>query len=732
MLARLALVDGDLEMAVTPVAKPGQAEGGRREQTRARHPDQDGYVERNGVRVFYEVYGAGEPSVLLLPTWEIVHSRAWKCQIPYLARYGRVVTFDRRGNGRSDRPREVRAYDRCQAVDDAIAVLDQAGVDRAVVVSWCGAGDDLMLALEHPRRVAGLVLIAPDLLVSEEPSDEGGPFPFDEEPQTLEGWAKWNRHYWIRDWPGFLEFFFTETFTEAHSTKQIEDAIGWGLETDPETITRGMDAEWLNDRETALRLCAQVRCPTLVIQGSGDAVVGSARGAAVAEAIPQAQLITLEGSGHAPHLRDPVVTNLVLRDFIGLRQTPTSAWTRAQARGKRALYVSSPIGLGHARRDLAIAGELRKLHPDLEIDWLAQHPVTAVLDAHGERIHPASAHLASESGHFESECAEHDLHCFQALRRMDEILVANFMLFNDVVADRHYDLWIGDEAWELDYYLHENPELKTAAFVWLTDFVGYLPMADGGQHEACLTADYNAEMIEQVARYPRIRDQAIFVGDPDDIVAERFGPELPPIREWTEEHFSFPGYITGFDPDRFADRQALRAELGYRPDERVCIVTVGGSGVGADLLRRVIASFGEAKRLVAELRMIVVAGPRIDPATLPAVQGLEVRPYVHDLYRHLAACDLAIVQGGLTTAMELTANRRPFMYFPLKHHFEQNLHVRHRLDRYRAGRRMDFDDATPDAIAQTIAQEIGRDVDYRPVASDGAARAAATIAELLG
>jgi UDP-N-acetylglucosamine:LPS N-acetylglucosamine transferase len=146
----------------------------------------------------------------------------------------------------------------------------------------------------------------------------------------------------------------------------------------------------------------------------------------------------------------------------------------------------------------------------------------------------------------------------------------------------------------------------------------------------------------------------------------------------------------------------------------------------------VIASFGEAKRLVAGLRMVVVAGPRIDPATLPAAPGLEIRPYVHDLYRHLAACDLAIVQGGLTTAMELTASRRPFIYFPLKHHFEQNLHVRHRLDRYRAGRRMDFDDATPDAIAQTIAHEIGREVDYRPVASHGATHAAATIAELLG
>jgi UDP:flavonoid glycosyltransferase YjiC (YdhE family) len=129
--------------------------------------------------------------------------------------------------------------------------------------------------------------------------------------------------------------------------------------------------------------------------------------------------------------------------------------------------------------------------------------------------------------------------------------------------------------------------------------------------------------------------------------------------------------------------------------------------------------------------MVVVAGPRIDPASLPAYDGLEVRAYVPDLYRHLAACDLAVVQGGLTTSMELTANRRPFLYFPLRHHFEQNTHVRHRLDRYRAGRRMDFATATPEVIAQAIAEEIGRDVDYRPVETDGAAIAAARIAELL-
>jgi len=189
-----------------------------------------------------------------------------------------------------------------------------------------------------------------------------------------------------------------------------------------------------------------------------------------------------------------------------------------------------------------------------------------------------------------------------------------------------------------------------------------------------------------------------------------------------------------------------RAALGYGDNERVCIVTVGGSAVGAPLLRRVIASFPQAKEQVPDLRMIVVAGPRIDPAVLSGldglpgmpgrggragVPGLEIRPYVPDLYRHLAVCDLAVVQGGLTTTMELTANQRPFLYFPLGHHFEQTIHVRHRLGRYRAGRCMDYETSGPAEIAAAIATEIGREVDYRPVAPDGAARAAALLADLL-
>jgi len=696
---------------------------------RASQPIDDGYVERNGIKIFYEVFGDGEPTVLLLPTWSIIHYRQWKMQIPYLSRHCRVITFDGRGNGRSDRPTQAAEYAESEFAADAIAVMDATQTAHAIIVGFSmGAQRALLLAASHPERILGAAFIGPSYQGGGEPLPERLVYSWEDELDTDVGWAKYNRRQWLQDYQGFLKFFFSRMFTEPHSTKPIEDGVGWGLDTTGETLALTHQAPDLQPKELR-ELAGRIRCPVLVIHGESDAIQSASRGIALAEHTG-GQLVLLEGSSHAPHMRDPVKINLLLRDFVK-PAAPPQRWTRGKSRHKRALYISSPIGLGHAQRDVAIADELRKLHPDLEIDWLAQHPVTAVLQGHGEHIHPASRFLANESSHIESESAEHDLHCFQAIRRMDEILLSNFMVFHDVVRDEPYDLWIGDEAWELDYYLHENPEQKHTPYVWMTDFVGWLPMPDGGEHEAFLTADYNAEMIEHIARFPRVRDHAIFVGNEADIVPDAFGPDLPIIRDWTREHYSFAGYVTGFDPTDFADRSRLRRELGYQDDEKVCMVTVGGSGVGGHLLRRVADAFPEAKRRVPALRMVVVTGPRIDPQMLPQHEGLEVRGYVHELYRHLAVCDLAIVQGGLTTCMELTATRRPFLYFPLRHHFEQNFHVRHRLQQYRAGRMMDFQVATPDMIAEAIAQEIGRDVDYRPVERDGAGRAARLIAQLL-
>ena len=724
----------------------------------ARLPDRTGHVDHAGVRIGYEVHGDGAPTLLLLPTWTIVHSRFWKAQIPYLARHHRVVVFDGPGNGRSDRPLDPAAYRGDAMAAATVAVLDATRTDAAVLVSLSkGANWSLQVAAEHPARVLGQVFICPSVgLVPPAGARARSVSTFYDEIEDPQGWERNNAHYWLRHYRDFTEFFFSQCFNEAHSTKQREDAVGWADETTPEILLADAQAG-MADRDTLLRWCAQVSTPVLVLHGDEDRISPVARGEALAQATG-GRLVVLEGCGHIPLARDPVTVNRMLHDFVervtpgGPRPTvrpgtttgaggdrPSGdaagtrrrAWPRGMHRARHVLYLSSPIGLGHARRDLAIADELRVHHPDVQIDWLSQHPVTTVLEAAGETVHPASAWLASESAHVAAEASGHDLHCFEALRRMDEILVANFMVFQEVVEDRPYDLVISDEAWDVDHFWNENPELKRGAHAWFTDFVGFLPMPDGGDREACLTADYNAEMIEHVERFPRIRDRAIFVGNADDVVPETFGRDLPEVRDWTAAHFDFSGYITGFRPPTPAQADEWRSELGYDPDDKLCIVTVGGSGVGGELLALAVAAYPLARRAVPELRMVAVTGPRIDPRSLPTHPGLEVRGYVDRLYRHLSVCDLAIVQGGLTTTMELTAARRPFLYFPLRNHFEQQYHVRHRLDRYGAGRCMDHATTDPDMLAAAIVAELGRAVDYRPVETDGAARAAAMVAALL-
>ena len=286
-----------------------------REQTRARYPDETGYVERDGVRVYYEVYGSGEPTVLLLPTWSIIHSRHWKMQIPYLARHYRVVTFDGRGNGKSDRPVEAAAYDEQEFAADALAVLDAASTGRAVIVGFSlGVQRGLLLAANHPERVEAAVFIGPAYPGGGHPVAARVLHTWEDELDTDEAWATYNKHYWLRDYRGFLEFFFSQMFSEPHSTKPVEDCVGWGLETTAETLVATQQARALSGEE-ARALAGRVQCPVLVIHGDADGIASVTRGLALAEQTG-GRCVVLEGSGHGPHVRDPVKVNLLLRDFI--------------------------------------------------------------------------------------------------------------------------------------------------------------------------------------------------------------------------------------------------------------------------------------------------------------------------------------------------------------------------------------------------------------------------------
>ncbi|SED00016.1 Pimeloyl-ACP methyl ester carboxylesterase [Nocardioides exalbidus] len=475
---------------------------------RAREPDSEGQVDVDGVRLAWESFNdTAATTVLFVPIDTCVHSGAWKGQVPYLAQHFRVVTVDPPGNGRSGRALDPEAYADLAMVEHTLSVMDHLGVERAVLVGICvSAWQALLTAALHPDRVLGVAAVAPWA------RDSTSPYPvrleaalrFEEELDDYSGWMGNNRHYLPEHWPDYAEFFFGQMLPEPHSTKQLEDVVGFTRQTTGDVILAEHAASRFPDTtEEAEALLRGITAPVLVVTGTADLCQPPGRAESIV-AWTGAERLVLDRAGHLPMARQPVLVNRAIKSLVdravGVPVVPRPR--RDGRRRPRLLYLSSPIGLGHVRRDLAIADAMREMHPDLEVQWLTQSPVAGFLEHRGEVVHPASRLLASESGHFEAECGEHDLHAFDAVRRMDEVLVNNFMVFDDLVERERFDLWVGDEAWDLDHFLHEHPSLKRAPFVWMTDFVGWVPMSDGGEREAFLTADYNAEMVEHVADSP--------------------------------------------------------------------------------------------------------------------------------------------------------------------------------------------------------------------------------------
>ena len=285
---------------------------------RAVEPDVTGVVASpDGVRIAYEIVGAGDPAIVFLPSTPIVHSRQWKGQVPYFSRFHRVVTFDGRGNGRSDRPTTPEAYLETRLVGDIESVMDATGTNAAVLVGLCGDGvwRAIQLAATRPERVVGIVAFAPGVPLLSPPHPWRVQWSFDDVLPTDEGWAKVNRHYYRRDYPGFARFFFSQITSEPHSTKQIEDAVDWAVEGSVEAMIA--DAEVQN--ETTLpaveAVCRAVACPMLLVHGTEDRCQPIARSRRLAE-LTGAPLVEVEGANHMIPGRHPVLANLLIRDFI--------------------------------------------------------------------------------------------------------------------------------------------------------------------------------------------------------------------------------------------------------------------------------------------------------------------------------------------------------------------------------------------------------------------------------
>ncbi len=283
---------------------------------RAVDPDRAGFAQRDGLRIGYEVFGDGEPTVLLLPTWTIIHSRFWKMQVPYLSRHFRVITFDGLGNGVSDRSTDASRYAPDAYVADAVVVLDECGADEVVAVGVSmGCQYAVRLAVTAPDRVVGVVLAGAALPLVPPSPQRAAAFErlFEPAPEHPHGWDRYNVAYWHREYRDFVEFFFRQVFSEPHSSKPIEDAVRWAMETTPDVLEAEARRPLLGSTGDAVM--AGLGCPVLVVHGTDDRIQPYETGVTAAS-LTGGTLATMDGSGHLPNLRDPVRFNLLLREFV--------------------------------------------------------------------------------------------------------------------------------------------------------------------------------------------------------------------------------------------------------------------------------------------------------------------------------------------------------------------------------------------------------------------------------
>jgi pimeloyl-ACP methyl ester carboxylesterase len=307
----------DLVDIPPPVAAPPSSTS---DGTRARLPIRSGLARSpDGTRLAWEEFGRGDPTIVLLPSAPIVHSRQWKGQIHFLSRSWRVIAYDGRGNGRSDHPVDPAAYHDDRFVEDIATVLDASGTASAVLVGLCvdGVWRAIRLAAEQPERVLGIVAFSVGVprIAPAQPHYVEASKQFDEELPTTDGWAKMNRHHWQRDYADWARFFFSEITSEPHSSKAIEDAVGWSLDTSVEVMLAEGEAEFPFDRDQIEAICRAVTCPMLLVHGTEDTCQLPARAERLAE-LTGAPLVLVDGADHMIPGRHPVLANLLIRDFV--------------------------------------------------------------------------------------------------------------------------------------------------------------------------------------------------------------------------------------------------------------------------------------------------------------------------------------------------------------------------------------------------------------------------------
>ena len=397
---------------------------------------------------------------------------------------------------------------------------------------------------------------------------------------------------------------------------------------------------------------------------------------------------------------------------------------------KRILYVSGSIGLGHITRDIAVARQLRKLNPELELSWLAAHPATLLLNEAGERLLPESDKYANVNIPAEKAAKGFGMNILKYASKTKMEWAHNVKIFKQIIRRERFDIVIGDETYEIGIALAIKFIRLEAPFVMIYDFLG-LDSVTKNPIDKLSVYIWNLIWAKTDCKlFSNRKNLALFAGELEDVPDKGLGFCLPNRREHAQARYKFTGHILPFDPVEFVDKTKVREKLEYGKEPLV-LCSIGGTAVGKDLLELCGKAYPIIKQKIPDLRMVLICGPRLSIESLQVPDGVKVKGYVPALYEHFAASDLVIVQGGGTATLELTALRRPFLYFPLVGHCEQQIHVAQRLARHHAGIKMDYSQTTPEILAEKVITNLGITVDYPPIPVQGAQKAAQLIGELL-
>jgi predicted glycosyltransferase len=396
---------------------------------------------------------------------------------------------------------------------------------------------------------------------------------------------------------------------------------------------------------------------------------------------------------------------------------------------RKILFISGSIGLGHIGRDIEIAKALRNADQSIDISWLAEDPASTVLTQAGETLLPEAKQIASWNTKLENSASEYNTNLVRITMNVRKDWSSNAKIVARAIQECHFDLVIGDETYELLVEMVNHSDYKKFPFVMIYDFIG-IDTVTSNPLDKFYGYMINRVWAEAMEGGTRFAEKSLFIGEPQDIPDRNFGFMLPNRRELAMKNLDFVGYILSFNPDSFKEKEKVRKNLGYG-NEPLIVCSIGGTSAGKDLLDLCAKAYPLIKKEIPDLKMILVCGPHLPTNFIQAQEGIEIRGYVPELYRHLAAADLAIVTGGGTITLELTALQKPFLYFPLRAHFEQEVAVANRCSRHGAGVRMDYDLTTPEQLAKTVLSNIHKKVNYSSIPINGAKEAAKLIEQTL-